>query len=93
MLTMPGGDRPMSVRRQRRLTTAVPARGRPPQREGLAMTNDEMTRLVTGATIHVIEAERLLAQVDTKDAGAWTEPLRAQVRRCAAEISVLSGLG
>lgn len=84
----------MSVRRQRRLTTAVPARG-PATRSvrGPAMTNDEMTRLVTGVTIHVIEAERLLAQVDTKDAGAWTEPLRAQVRRCAAEISVLSGLG
>ncbi len=51
---------------------------------------DETIRLLSGATAHVIEAERLLARVEMEDAVDWIEPLRCRIQRCAAEISVLS---
>ncbi|HYA68801.1 MAG TPA: hypothetical protein VED63_08715 [Acidimicrobiales bacterium] len=89
---MDSGDRPVSVRRYRQLAKAAPALGpATPRGRRMAVTNDELTRLVGEATTHVLEAERLLALVDG-DAAAPIGPLGMRVRRCAAEISVLSGI-
>ena len=59
------------------------------------MTNshDHAEDLVRLASDHVVEAERLLAKVDLEDMGASIDPLRVRIRRCVAELSVLSGLG